>query len=97
MNKKDYYTTLGVPRHASGDEIKAAFKKLAREHHPDVAKDKAISEIKFKEINEAYETLGNPSKRQAYDEAQSKALVTNLDADAKSVVDEYFTQFHQQS
>jgi len=96
MNK-DYYSILGVQRHASRDEIKAAFKRLAREHHPDVAKNKTVSESKFKEINEAYEILGDPSKRQVYDEAQSKALVTDLDADATSVVEEYFTQFNQQS
>jgi len=52
---KDYYTTLGVPRDASDDDIKKAFRKLARQYHPDVAKDKRAAEEKFKEINEAYE------------------------------------------
>ena len=65
---KDYYEILGVPRTASADEIKKAFRKLARVHHPDVAKDKAKGEIKFKEINEAYEVLGDPEKRQKYDQ-----------------------------
>jgi curved DNA-binding protein len=65
---KDYYQTLGVPRSASADEIKSAFRKLARKHHPDVAKDKKAGEIKFKEINEAYEVLGDPEKRKKYDE-----------------------------
>jgi curved DNA-binding protein len=65
---KDYYQTLGVPRTASADEIKKAFRKLARVHHPDVAKDKKAGEIKFKEINEAYEVLGDPEKRRKYDE-----------------------------
>ena len=65
---KDYYETLGVQRNASDAEIKKAFRKLAREYHPDVAKDKKKSEAKFKEINEAYEVLGDPAKRKRYDE-----------------------------
>ena len=65
---KDYYQTLGVPRTATADEIKKAFRKLARQHHPDVAKDKAAGEKKFKEINEAYEVLGEAEKRQKYDQ-----------------------------
>jgi curved DNA-binding protein len=65
---KDYYQTLGVPRTASADELKKAFRKLARQHHPDVAKDKKAGEVMFKEINEAYEVLGDPEKRKKYDE-----------------------------
>ena len=65
---KDYYETLGVSRTAGGDEIKKAFRKLARKYHPDVAKDKKAGEIKFKEINEAYEVLGDPEKRKKYDQ-----------------------------
>ena len=64
---KDYYETLGVPRTASPEEIKQAFRKLARIHHPDVAKNKTAGEEKFKEINEAYEVLSDPSKREKYD------------------------------
>lgn len=65
---KDYYETLGVPRTAPAEDIKQAFRKLARLYHPDVAKNKATGEEKFKEINEAYEVLGDPDKRRRYDE-----------------------------
>src|ERR1041384_5402409 len=65
---KDYYEILGVPRQASEAEIKKAFRKLAREYHPDVAKDKKKAEDKFKELNEAYEVLSDPAKRKKYDE-----------------------------
>jgi curved DNA-binding protein len=65
---KDYYKSLGVPRTASHDEIHKAFRKLARQYHPDVAKDKKRAEEKFKEINEAYEVLGDDAKRQKYDQ-----------------------------
>jgi len=64
---KDYYAILGVPRTATGDDLKKAFRKLARQYHPDVAKDKNAAEEKFKEINEAYEVLGNPENRKKYD------------------------------
>ena len=64
---KDYYKSLGVPRTASSDDIRKAFRKLAREYHPDVAKDKKNAEEKFKEINEAYEVLGDADKRKKYD------------------------------
>lgn len=64
---KDYYATLGVARDASADEIKKAFRKLARLYHPDTAKDKKTAEAKFKEINEANEVLSDPDKRKKYD------------------------------
>ena len=60
---KDYYKILGVPRSASPEDIKKAFRKLARQYHPDVAKDKKGAEERFKEINEAYEVLGDPQNR----------------------------------
>ncbi len=64
---KDYYETLGVPRGASEKEVHAAFRKLARRYHPDVSKEKD-AEVRFKEINEAHEVLGDPAKRKKYDE-----------------------------
>jgi curved DNA-binding protein len=65
---KDYYAILGVPRDATEDDIKKAFRQLARKYHPDVAKDKKSAEAKFKEINEANEVLSDPAKRRQYDE-----------------------------
>jgi len=67
MEYKDYYKALGVPRTASADEIKKAYRKLAREFHPDKNQAKG-AEDRFKEINEANEVLGDPEKRKAYDE-----------------------------
>lgn len=65
---RDYYQLLGVSRTASEEEIRKAFRKLARIYHPDVAKNKAQAEDKFKEINEAYEVLGDAEKRRKYDQ-----------------------------
>ena len=68
MEFKDYYSTLGVAKTASEKDIKQAFRKLARKHHPDVNPGDKAAEAKFKEINEAYEVLGDPAKRKKYDE-----------------------------
>src|ERR1700746_1358590 len=65
---RDYYETLGVSKTATEDEIRSAFRKLARKYHPDVAKDKKAAEEKFKQINEAYEVLSDPEKRKKYDQ-----------------------------
>lgn len=68
MDYKDYYKTLGVERNASQDEIKKAFRKLARQYHPDMNKGDKGAEEKFKEVNEANEVLSDPDKRQKYDQ-----------------------------
>ncbi len=67
MKFKDYYETLGVPRDASDEDIKQAYRKLAKKYHPDVSKEKD-AEVRFKEMGEAYATLKDPEKRAAYDQ-----------------------------
>jgi len=68
MDFKDYYSTLGVAKTATEKEIKQAYRKLARKHHPDVNPGDKSAESRFKEINEAYEVLGDADKRRKYDE-----------------------------
>jgi DnaJ-class molecular chaperone len=68
MEFKDYYATLGVNKSSTEKEIKQAFRKLARKHHPDVNPGDKAAESRFKEINEAYEVLGDSAKRKKYDE-----------------------------
>ncbi len=68
MDFKDYYATLGVSKTATAKEIKQAYRKLARKYHPDVNPGDKSAESRFKEINEAYEVLGDPEKRKKYDE-----------------------------
>src|SRR5438034_5211052 len=67
MKYKDYYKILGVERNASDEDIKRAYRKLARKYHPDVSKEENAEE-KFKEMAEAYEILKDPEKRSAYDQ-----------------------------
>ena len=67
MEYKDYYKTLGVPRTATPAEIKKAFRRLAREHHPDLKQGDAAAEQRFKDVNEANEVLSDPEKRRQYD------------------------------
>ena len=68
LDYKDYYAVLGVPRTASQADIKKAFRKLARQHHPDAKPGDTAAERRFKEINEANEVLSDPAKRKQYDE-----------------------------
>ena len=67
-DKKDYYAALGVKKSASADDIKKAFRKLARKHHPDVNPGDKGAEEKFKTISEAHEVLSDPKKRKIYDQ-----------------------------
>ena len=67
MEYKDYYKILGVDRKASDDDIRKAYRKLAKQHHPDYNPDNKQAEERFKEINEAYEVLGDSKKRSHYD------------------------------
>lgn len=81
MSKRDYYEVLGVSKGASEEEIKKAFRKLARQYHPDVNKDNLKeAEAKFKEINEAYSVLSDPQKRAAYDQYGHAANDPNFGA-----------------
>jgi curved DNA-binding protein len=68
MEYKDYYKLLGVSKNASEKEIKSAFRKLARKHHPDVNPNDPQAEARFKDINEAYDVLSDPEKRSKYDQ-----------------------------
>src|SRR6188768_4196603 len=71
MEYRDYYASLGVPRTASQADIKKAFRKLARQHHPDVNKGDTKAEERFKEVSEANEVLSDPEKRKLYDQLGS--------------------------
>lgn len=75
-DKRDYYEVLGIPRSASAEDVKNAFRTLARKYHPDVNKE-ADAEEKFKEINEAYGVLSDPEKRAAYDRYGFQGVNTN--------------------
>jgi molecular chaperone DnaJ len=74
MVKKDYYETLGVKRDASQDDLKKAFRQLARKYHPDLNKGSKEAEEKFKEVNEAYQVLSDPQKKAEYDQVGHTAF-----------------------
>ncbi len=97
MSDRDYYDILGVGRNAGEDEIKAAFRKLARQYHPDVNKEPDAEE-KFKEINEAYGVLSDPEKRARYDRFGREGLGNvggfhDYTVDFADIFDELFGQF----
>src|SRR5438309_10115266 len=66
--KRDYYEVLGVPKAASADDIKKAYRRLARKHHPDTNRGDPSAEAKFKEVQEAYDVLADDKKRSSYDQ-----------------------------
>src|SRR4051812_25720826 len=78
MATKDFYKTLGVSEKASADELKKAYRKLAKKYHPDVTGGDKGKEAKFKEISEAYETLGDEKKRAQYDELRSNPFAGGM-------------------
>ena len=79
MAKRDYYEVLGVPRTAGTDEVKSAYRKLARQYHPDVAKENPkVAEERFKELSEAYEVLIDPEKRRRYDQLGFPGVETDF-------------------
>src|SRR5688572_21870124 len=90
MSKRDYYEVLGVPRKASDDDIKKAYRKLAVKFHPDKNPGDKTAEEQFKELGEAYEVLNDPQKRAAYDQYGHAAF----DARRRASRGGGFTDFH---
>jgi len=93
MSKPDYYAVLGVSRDASQEEIKAAFRKLARQYHPDVNKGDPEAEEKFKLINEAYQVLSDPEARAVYDRFGHAGAPSAATADPFNMAENLFQMF----
>jgi molecular chaperone DnaJ len=92
MPEKDLYAILGVPRTATQEEIKKAYRKLARRYHPDVNPGNKEAEEKFKEISEAHEILSDPEKRKLYDEFGMAGLQAGFDADRARAYEQWQRQ-----
>ena len=75
--KRDYYDVLGVSRNADASTIKKAYRKLAKKYHPDTNQGDARAEQMFKEVNEAYDVLGDPEKKKMYDQVGHAAFDQN--------------------
>jgi chaperone protein DnaJ len=89
MAERDLYQILGVTKSASADELKSAYRKLARKHHPDVNPGNKEAEEHFKEVSAAFEVLGNPDKRKLYDEFGSEAAKVNFDPEKAKAYRDY--------
>lgn len=93
MAKRDYYEILGLPKSAAKDEIKAAYRKLALQFHPDRNPDNKEAEDKFKEATEAYEVLSDETKRQRYDQFGHQGLRGGSDFGQYSNINDIFSHF----